>query len=643
MKFKSILIASAAALTVLCGCQKDNSTTEEVKISVTPASFDLEAKADTKTVSLTSNAAWQLSGYTAEVQSWISVSPASGSASDAAQTITIKVLENTGADRNASITFYADKAHQATVTIKQKGAKGDVESISVKEFLEKKDTQTEYSLSGKIGSISNSSSYWGFYLNDGTGELCCPFVEDWEDYAGELHTGDQVTIKGAYDYYESKSQDQLANGTILEWTPASKSEIKTLTVADFLSKADSYTRYRLSGEVASSVNATYCSFDLKDETGTVKVWTVNNASEWGSKVKQGGTVTLVGAYTLYTSGSTSTPEVVDADVESFDEGDPAGEAETSGLVVAVSSQSFIVQEESGDYTYVYAAKDPGVKVGDKVEVKGEESEYAGLAQIANPTTTVISGDNPVTYPTPNSLDGAGVDAYPATPGFGYVSVTGDLTKSGNYYNLKISGATRTGSLAYPVDVDGFVGKTVDVTGFFVGITGSIYFNILVVGIKESENQSEIPTLTHPVESSVAWTLGSSAYDNTSSGSSAQSATVNKQAVSNLLKLGASKNGGDATLTIPEGKTKIGFYAVGWKLTQSEISGGLEAGSKVALTVGDKTVDVSRNDGATGNPPYTLTLSDEVNYYEVDVTPGSVKISTPAGAGNRIAIIGITAY
>ena len=138
-------------------------------------------------------------------------------------------------------------------------------------------------------------------------------------------------MEGVYSYYESKNQDQVKNANILSHTPADASSVTSLTVSEFLAKADKFSRYRLTGTVSGTVNATYCSFDLKDETGTVKVYTVNNASEWGSKIAVGGKVTLVGAYTLYTNSNTgsSTPEVVDADIESFEGGSsetPAGDA-----------------------------------------------------------------------------------------------------------------------------------------------------------------------------------------------------------------------------------------------------------------------------------------------------------------------------
>ena len=118
-------------------------------------------------------------------------------------------------------------------------------------------------------------------------------------------------------------------------------------------------------------------------------------------------------------------------------------------------------------------------------------------------------------------------------------------------------------------------------------------------------------------SSITWTLGSSAYN--------QDATVNGEAVS-VLKLGTSSKAGDATLTIPEGVTKIGFYAVAWK--------GL---STADIDFGGETVTVSGNEGATGNPVYTISVTDD-DYYEIEVSEGDLTITS----AKRVIIFGINA-
>lgn len=101
-------------------------------------------------------------------------------------------------------------------------------------------------------------------------------------------------------------------------------QVEQISCAEFISRADENTTYRLKGKVTSSVNATYCSFDMSDDDGvsTVVVWTVLNKDEWSSKVKQGGTVTVRGKYLRYQKDESSPVkhEMVDAYIEAFEEG-----------------------------------------------------------------------------------------------------------------------------------------------------------------------------------------------------------------------------------------------------------------------------------------------------------------------------------
>ena len=220
MKAKHLLSFIAAAATTLVACQKtEDLGPEKVEID-SEATIEVPAEGQELTIKLTATVDWALKDYTAEVQQWLSISPENGKASADAQTITVKVLKNEGTDRSASIIFYGNILCQAPLTINQKGPKGeasDVEALTVAEFLSKKDTATEYALSGTISDVSKNSAgtYWGLTLTDETGSVSCPFIENWDEFP--LKNGDKITIKGKYSYYEEKAQDQLANGTIIKY------------------------------------------------------------------------------------------------------------------------------------------------------------------------------------------------------------------------------------------------------------------------------------------------------------------------------------------------------------------------------------------------------------------------------------------
>ena len=344
MKIKSLFWGSLALLGLAVSCQEPVNS-EPAVILTSDAVVNVGAEgADAVAITFTSATAWELRGL--DDCDWLVADKMNGKGSADEQKLTLSISPNPEGNREVSFTIYASPLAKKTVTVKQAGEKGDgVADITIAEFLELKSTTQSYRLGGVIGDIARSTSYYGFTLKDETGEVSCPFPANWDSYSAALHTGDRVIVEGVYSYYESKNQDQVKNANILSHTPADASSLTSLTVSEFLAKADKFSRYRLTGTVSGTVNATYCSFDLKDETGTVKVYTVNNASEWGSKIAVGGKVTLVGAYTLYTNSNTgsSTPEVVDADIESFEGGSsetPAGDA--------IYSESFASGQ--GDWT-----------------------------------------------------------------------------------------------------------------------------------------------------------------------------------------------------------------------------------------------------------------------------------------------------
>ena len=344
MKIKSLFWGSLALLGLAVSCQEPENS-EPAVILTSDAVVNVGAEgADAVAVTFTSATAWELRGL--DDCDWLVADKMNGKGSADEQKLTLSISPNPEGNREVSLTIYASPLAKKTVTVQQAGEKGDgVADITIAEFLELKNTTQSYRLGGVIGDIARSTSYYGFTLKDETGEVSCPFPANWDSYSAALHTGDRVIVEGVYSYYESKNQDQVKNANILSHTPADASSVTSLTVSEFLAKADKFSRYRLTGTVSGTVNATYCSFDLKDETGTVKVYTVNNASEWGSKIAVGGKVTLVGAYTLYTNSNTgsTTPEVVDADIESFEGGSsetPAGDA--------IYSESFASGQ--GDWT-----------------------------------------------------------------------------------------------------------------------------------------------------------------------------------------------------------------------------------------------------------------------------------------------------
>ena len=178
---------------------------------------------------------------------------------------------------------------------------------------------------------------------------------------------------------------------------------------------------------------------------------------------------------------------------------------------------------------------------------------------------------------------------------------------------------------------------------FAGLTGNRFDGTEVTPPTGGGDEGGEDPVTPPAggegqyEPNITWTLGTNAYDNTLSGDNKQTATVNGVQVSNLLKLGTSKKVGDATLHVPAGTAKIGFYCVAWKGKKAQVKFSV-SGTEVT------TINPAANDGATGNAPYTALNVADSDYYEVEVPAGAtdIKVETLDASNGRVLFVGLKA-
>ncbi len=464
----------------------------------------------------------------------------------------------------------------------------------------------------------------------------------------------------------SKGVDLGIGGGDTSGSDYDKAESKT--VKDFIAAANTSTYFKLKGKV-SRFNSQYCSFDLTDETGSIYVYSVDDETKtaYSSKIKDGGTVELAGLYKLYSKNDgTTQDEVVNAHVISYSDGDDTPDVpgtkmtlaqiltaedgtavESEEVIVgAITTKGYVVTDGTSS-VYVFQNSTPSAKVGDKIKFTGTKTTYYGLPEITGPKTTVVSSGNDVKYPAAKDITST-FDSYSADVAE-YVTYKAIVVKNGNYTNFKVEGAFKLqGALSSaPSSVySGFAeGDKVQVTGFFNTInTSSNLLNVIVTEVKvlekgegggDNPGGGETPD-EGSFASNVSWTLGANAYDNTSSGNSQQSAKVNGVAVSNILKLGTSSKAGTATLTIPANTTKVSFYAVAWNGKTATLSASL-AGTVVA------TQNISGNAGATGNPEYTLTVTDSDHYsFSLPAQSSEIKVDITTTEAVRVILFGIKA-
>lgn len=191
----------------------------------------------------------------------------------------------------------------------------------------------------------------------------------------------------------------------------------------------------------------------------------------------------------------------------------AGTYSVRGTIVAKSQRGFIVGDGTG-YVYYYNQNytQADYNIGDKVQLSGSVVAYGGVFEFNNSTTITAATESNYVAEEPTALTGAQMDTRvgSTTPAqlSSFVQYEGILSVSGNYYNItNIDGAsTARGSISYPLTTDfaSLNGKLVNVTGYYVGVSSSQYYNTMIGSIEEVVSTTPIINLTSAAEIELAY-------------------------------------------------------------------------------------------------------------------------------------------
>ena len=663
-------VAALAFAATACDDKKEDLGAPSVEVEKSEISF--EKTGGSETVQVTATRDWKA---TTE-QDWISIGPREGKGSSKAVTVEIKVMENTGLDREGSVKFDIG-FDSKTLVVKQKGT-GSVADMTVyKNDFDKAEATKTYG-TGTSWPYLDQFDGWKNATGTGAGSEEYSFKamsaranstsnSNYSDYAGSgsnnLFFGSNayfsvtgIKLQSATDYSltfgaEKYSQD---NGSLFKHNEfhvyVSNDGAKWVELEYSFPNGDKEGRWDLatsnftvpSGtttlgiyvkvDVASSYRLDDLCLAVASSAGTVIDF--SKGVDLGTGGGGGGTTTPTeGTVASIVSGKT------DASVTLKDV-----------LVTGVTNKSAVVTDATGSIL-VFVNATPGVKVGDKVTVTGTTGKHNGLMQITEPKFQIASSGNTVTYPDPKTIDESNVSSYKSDV-VEFVTFKGKVKKNDVYYNIFIGGVTdKDLSLSYfPGDMESFVDKEITVKGYFVG--GGTHYQIVAVNVDGKDITEAVengggnpgggdnPGGETPDEgkfaSNVKWTLGENAYDGTSPDKTRQTATINGVKVVTILKLGTSKKPGKATLTIPANTSKLSFYAVAWKgktATLVASSAGTEVGTQA----------MAGNVGATGNPEYTISVSDS-DHYTMSLSPqaseSNIEITTKENV--RVILFGIVA-
>lgn len=220
MKIRGIFAAAIMAVAAVVGCQPvEQLGLPDVTLGATDLEFTQEA--GSQEMKFTATREWKAE-YDAD---WIAVTPAGGQGSNDEQSVTVTVTENTKGNRTAKVTVTIGMVSKA-FNVNQAGPEGEtdgVEALTVKEFIEKADTENYYRLTGTVSGFN--ATYCSFDITDETGKIYVYSVTDESkaEWTDKIKNGGTVVLQGKYLYYEQKSQHEVVDAIIESFTEGAQS------------------------------------------------------------------------------------------------------------------------------------------------------------------------------------------------------------------------------------------------------------------------------------------------------------------------------------------------------------------------------------------------------------------------------------
>ncbi|MBQ7811311.1 MAG: BACON domain-containing protein [Bacteroidales bacterium] len=220
MKIRGIFAAAIMAVAAFVGCQPvEQLGLPDVTLGATDLEFTQEA--GSQEMKFTATREWKAE-YDAD---WIAVTPAGGQGSNDEQSVTVTVTENPKGNRTAKVTVTIGMVSKA-FNVNQAGPEGEtdgVEALTVKEFIEKADTENYYRLTGTVSGFN--ATYCSFDITDETGKIYVYSVTDESkaEWTDKIKNGGTVVLQGKYLYYEQKSQHEVVDAIIESFTEGAQS------------------------------------------------------------------------------------------------------------------------------------------------------------------------------------------------------------------------------------------------------------------------------------------------------------------------------------------------------------------------------------------------------------------------------------
>jgi RPA family protein len=662
MKLRYIFSALAAAALAFVGCQEEERFLDELQVSQSIIALPIEGGQAVIDVTAVDN--WEIT----DIPEWVTVSPATG----AAGTTQVVFSAAEGKETREAILYINVRDVQQVLNVMQMAEKVELPFTDCQTVLKENIAGKNYKCKGTITDLTNYDKYGCFYINDGTATVYVygsmnptqfkPEVGDiisfegpWTSYGnfddvtilsleksliklekvlpstplpleGGVATA-LLTVKEGDVTVEIPEADQawlsagepaaIGGMTSIELTAAPNEggartstvtfkvnvggkdyiamadieqlgAIAAVSVADFLAAAEGTSLYKLTGVVKNIANTTYGNFDLVDATGSVYVYGLTNAGAVGANDKSFASLGINEGDVVTIIGTRASYK---------------GTAQVGGTAYLVSHDvaatqitvaDFLAKSKDSSVRYKLTGKITSLKTGNYGNFHLQDE--TGSVYVYGLTTSLVA-KNDQSFPKLGLKEGD------------IVTIVGTRDR---YDNAKVENEKdQVGGPAYYVSHEAGAGDGGNDDG--------------------GNDDGGDDTVEVPFTSNVAFAGVSSAYTD-------GLATVNGVADIPTLKFGTSKLYGEGTITLPAGTKTVKYYAVGWKGNSTTLEFSVN-GSVVT------TQAVVANDGASGNAPYTMTVtaSDCYTFSLPSALTAETTVTVKTTGSYRAIMFGINAY
>ena len=191
--------------------------------------------------------------------------------------------------------------------------------------------------------------------------------------------------------------------------------------------------------------------------------------------------------TLLMGSCVNNSEPIFSTIANIYESEIENEYETTGVVVGVNKESFLLEDSTGRIlVFLGNTWDSStVSIGDEVNVSGKVVSYANSIQFDRNSDVEVVKNGVYSYPEPKDLIGSDLIEYNDSKIMPeYVKLEGLLSVGEEYCNILFEESLTIGNISYPIskgELLNYSNKTVVVTGYITGKINS-YLNILYTDI-----------------------------------------------------------------------------------------------------------------------------------------------------------------